>query len=66
MLLIQVTTIVTWEIQQGKEKQFETWRHEIEAPLLNSQDAFRRKPNESQVTNPERYTVIFRFDIMSI
>ena len=24
------TTIVTWEIQEGREKQFETWRHEIE------------------------------------
>ena len=42
-----VTTIVTWEIQEGREKQFETWRHEIETPLLNSQ-AFRCKSNSSK------------------
>lgn len=56
-----VTTIVTWEIQQGKEKQFETWRHEIEA-------AATKFPGHLGVnlivpSNESReYTVIFRFD----
>ncbi|MGG0256790.1 antibiotic biosynthesis monooxygenase [Bacillus toyonensis] len=56
-----VTTIVTWEIQQGKEKQFETWRHEIEA-------AATKFPGHLGINlivpNNEfrEYTVIFRFD----
>lgn len=60
-----VTTIVTWEIQQGKEKQFETWRHEIEA-------AATKFPGHLGVnlivpSNESReYTVIFALIRMSI
>lgn len=60
-----VTTIVTWEIQQGKEKQFETWRHEIEA-------AATKFPGHLGVNlivpnNESReYTVIFALIRMSI
>ena len=60
-----VTTIVTWEIQEGREKQFETWRHEIEV-------AATKFPGHLGVNlivpnNESReYTVIFALIRMSI
>ena len=56
-----VTTIVTWEIQEGKEKQFETWRHEIEAAATTFPGHLGVNlivPNNRS----REYTVIFRFD----
>ena len=56
-----VTTIVTWEIQEGKEKQFETWRHEVEAAATTFPGHLGVNlivPNNRS----REYTVIFRFD----
>ncbi len=56
-----VTTIVTWEIQEGREKQFETWRHEIEAAATKFPGHLGVNlivPNNGS----REYTVIFRFD----
>lgn len=56
-----VTTIVTWKIQEGREKQFETWRHEIEAAATKFPGHLGVNlivPNNGS----REYTVIFRFD----
>ncbi|GED02527.1 hypothetical protein BAT02nite_21710 [Bacillus atrophaeus] len=56
-----VTTIVTWEIQEGREKQFETWRHEIEAAATKFPGHLGVNlivPNNGS----REYTVVFRFD----
>ncbi|MGG3194920.1 antibiotic biosynthesis monooxygenase [Priestia aryabhattai] len=56
-----VTTIVTWEIQEGKEKEFEAWRHEIEAAATKFPGHLGVNlivPNNKSM----EYTVIFRFD----
>ncbi|MFF2176546.1 antibiotic biosynthesis monooxygenase [Lysinibacillus sp. NPDC058147] len=56
-----VTTIVTWKIQEGREQQFEAWRHEIEA-------AATKFPGHMGVNlivpnnGIREYTVVFRFD----
>ncbi|MFE4764385.1 antibiotic biosynthesis monooxygenase [Bacillus mycoides] len=58
---VPVTTIVTWEIQEGREKQFETWRHEIEAAATKFPGHLGVNlivPNNGS----REYTVIFRFD----
>ncbi|MFF2449069.1 antibiotic biosynthesis monooxygenase [Neobacillus sp. NPDC058068] len=56
-----VTTIVTWEIQEGREKQFEAWRHEIEAAATKFTGHLGVNlivPNNGS----REYTVVFRFD----
>ncbi|MCP1494694.1 antibiotic biosynthesis monooxygenase (ABM) superfamily enzyme [Peribacillus frigoritolerans] len=56
-----VTTIVTWEIQEGREKQFETWRHEIEAAATKFPGHLGVNlivPNNGS----REYTVVFRFN----
>lgn len=49
-----VTTIVTWEIQEGREKQFETWRHEIEAAATKFPGHLGVK-----ITDPESILLFF-------
>ncbi|KMN43793.1 antibiotic biosynthesis monooxygenase [Bacillus sp. LK2] len=56
-----VTTIVTWEIQEGREEQFEAWRHEIEAVATKFPGHLGVNlivPNNGS----REYTVVFRFD----
>ncbi|UYX49975.1 antibiotic biosynthesis monooxygenase [Bacillus thuringiensis] len=56
-----VTTIVTWEIQEGREKQFEAWRHEIETVATKFPGHLGVNlivPNNGS----REYTVVFRFD----
>ncbi|QDS32556.1 antibiotic biosynthesis monooxygenase [Brevibacillus brevis] len=56
-----VTTIVTWNIQEGREKPFEEWRYEIEAAAIKFPGHLGVNlivPNNGS----REYTVIFRFD----
>jgi len=56
-----LTTVVTWRVRQGREREFEAWRHEISAAALvfpghMGINVIMPKGNERE------YVVIFRFD----
>jgi antibiotic biosynthesis monooxygenase (ABM) superfamily enzyme len=56
-----LTTIVTWRVRQGREREFEAWRHEISAASLGF-------PGHMGIDvimpggSGREYVVIFRFD----
>lgn len=56
-----LTTVVTWRVRQGSEREFEAWRHEISAAALEFPGHMGINvitPGDSQ----REYVVIFRFD----
>lgn len=56
-----LTTVVTWRVRQGREREFEEWRHEISAAALG----FPGHMGINVITpsgSEREYVVIFRFD----
>jgi hypothetical protein len=56
-----LTTVVTWRVRQGREREFEAWRHEIAAAALE----FPGHMGINVITpsgSKREYVVIFRFD----
>ena len=56
-----LTVVVTWRVRQGREREFEAWRHEISAAALEFPG--HMGVNVILPSGTEReYVVIFRFD----
>jgi antibiotic biosynthesis monooxygenase (ABM) superfamily enzyme len=56
-----LTTVVSWQVKQGSEREFEEWRHEISAAALG----FSGHMGINVITpggSEREYVVIFRFD----
>ena len=56
-----VTVVVTWRIRQGYEKEFEVWRKEISAAVLEFPGHMGLNVIQAS-DNSSEYVVVFRFD----
>jgi antibiotic biosynthesis monooxygenase (ABM) superfamily enzyme len=56
-----LTVVVTWRVRQGREEEFEAWRHEISAAALKFPGHMGIDVILPAATQGE-YVVVFRFD----